>query len=67
MDLQATLDILTRSLDKDCPAEILQQTRAMLKPSPQLTPDTAIAIYRNNHTGALTRSLATTFPVWLFR
>lgn len=62
MDLQATQDILTRSLDKECPAEILQQARAMLKPSPQLTPDTAIAIYRNNHIWALVRSLAAAFP-----
>jgi hypothetical protein len=63
MDLQAAQDILTQSLDRECPAETLQQVRAMLKPSPQLTPDTAIAIYRNNHTGALTRSLAAAFPV----
>ena len=63
MDLQATQDILTQSLDRECPAETLQQVRAMLKPSPQLTPETAIAIYRNNHTGALTRSLAAAFPV----
>ena len=63
MDLQTTQDILTHSLDKGCPAEVMQQARTMLKPSPQITPDTAIAIYRNNHTGALTRSLATAFPV----
>lgn len=63
MDLQATQDILTRSLDKGCPAEILQQARTMLKASTKITPETAIAIYRNNHTGALTRSLATAFPV----
>jgi hypothetical protein len=63
MDLQATQDILTRSLDKECPAETLQQARAMLKPSPQVTPETAISIYRNNHIQALTRSLAAAFPI----
>jgi len=63
MDLQATQDILTRSLNKRCPAEILQQARTLLKSSPRITSDTAIAIYRNNHIGALSNALETAFPV----